>query len=95
MVIRRLYGPGLPIMAWFHMMGHQFTNVSVVKEVDLQELEKEVAVLKERLRVCDEARKFWHASYTGVAATLPDVNPPSASSPGSSPRSEPPDCSSS
>lgn len=84
MVIRRLYGPGLPLMAWFSLMGHQFTQVSVVKEADLQELERELAVIKDRLRMCDEARKFWHASYKGVASHLPDVNPPSASSPGSS-----------
>lgn len=83
MVIKRLYGPGLPVMAWFNLMGHQFTQVSVVRESDLQELEREIALLKERLRVCDEARKFWHASYEGMAAILPVVNPPSASSHGS------------
>lgn len=83
MVVKRLYGPGQPLLAWFSLMGHQFTQVSVVREIDLQELERESAVLKDRLRLCDEARKFWHARYMGVAAKLPDINPPSASSPGS------------
>lgn len=82
MRIERLYGPGLPAMAWLNVLSHQFNAVSIVRDCDLQALEQENAVLEERLRSMDKAREFWHGEYMLLADALPFTC--CASSPGSS-----------
>lgn len=85
MKVTRLYGPNLPLMAWLSYLTMHAAPVSIVAERELQDLEKENAVLEERLASANEIRTFWHEEYKRMAEAVTGINRPASSRGSSSP----------